>query len=49
LLTERLKGATIIGIAHRAALADFHSKVMEMKTDGSGKMALIDVARARTV
>lgn len=40
LLTERLPGATIISIAHHAALADFHNKMMELKPDGSGKMAL---------
>jgi putative ATP-binding cassette transporter len=41
LLTQRLKDATIISIAHRAALADFHSKLLELKPDGAGKMALI--------
>ena len=40
LLTERLKDATIISIAHRSALADFHGKVMELKPDRGGKMAL---------
>ena len=40
LLTERLQGATIISIAHHAALADFHNKMMELKPDGAGKMAL---------
>ena len=40
LLTERLPDATIISIAHHAALADFHKKMMELKPDGSGKMAL---------
>ena len=41
LLTERLRGATIISIAHRAALADFHSRVLELKPDGTGEMALV--------
>ncbi len=41
LLTEQLKDATIISIAHSSALADFHSKLLELKADGEGKMALI--------
>ena len=44
LLTERLKDATVISIAHRAALADFHGKMWELKPDGAGKMALIGSA-----
>ena len=41
LLTERLKGATIVSIAHRSALADFHGKLLELKPGGDGKMRLI--------
>jgi len=41
LLTERLKDATIVSIAHRSALADFHGKMLELKPGGDGKMRLI--------
>jgi len=34
LLTERLKDATIISIAHRSALTDFHGKALGAKTGG---------------
>jgi vitamin B12/bleomycin/antimicrobial peptide transport system ATP-binding/permease protein len=44
LLTERLKDATVISIAHRAALADFHGKMWELQPDGTGKMALMGSA-----
>ena len=40
LLSERLKDATIISIAHRSAPAGFHSKLLELKPDGEGKMQL---------
>jgi vitamin B12/bleomycin/antimicrobial peptide transport system ATP-binding/permease protein len=41
LLTERLKDATIVSIAHRSALADFHGKMLELKPAGDGKIRLI--------
>jgi vitamin B12/bleomycin/antimicrobial peptide transport system ATP-binding/permease protein len=41
LLTESLKGATIISIAHRSALTDFHGKLLELKSDGDGRMRMI--------
>jgi putative ATP-binding cassette transporter len=41
LLTESLKGATIISIAHRSALTDFHGKLLELKSDGNGRMRMI--------
>ena len=34
LLAERLKDTTIITIAHRAALVDFHTKLLELRPDG---------------
>ena len=41
LLTERLKNATIISIAHRAALTDFHGKLWELKPEGDGRVRMI--------
>jgi vitamin B12/bleomycin/antimicrobial peptide transport system ATP-binding/permease protein len=41
LLTERLKDATIISIAHRSALTDFHGKLWELKADGDGRVQMI--------
>jgi vitamin B12/bleomycin/antimicrobial peptide transport system ATP-binding/permease protein len=41
LLTESLKGAAIISIAHRSALADFHGKFWELKPDREGTMRFI--------
>jgi putative ATP-binding cassette transporter len=41
LLTERLKDATIISIAHRSALTDFHGKLWELKSDSDGRMRMI--------
>ena len=41
LLTEQLKDATIISIAHRAALTDFHGKLWELKPDGHGRVRMI--------
>jgi vitamin B12/bleomycin/antimicrobial peptide transport system ATP-binding/permease protein len=41
LLTERLKNATIISIAHRPALTDFHGKLWELKPDGRGTVRMI--------
>src|SRR4030095_6242971 len=41
LLTERLNDATIISIAHRAALTDFHGKLWELKPDGHGRVRMI--------
>ena len=42
LLTESLKDATIISIAHRAALTDFHGKLLELESGGDGRMRMID-------
>ena len=41
LLTEWLKDATIISIAHRAALTDVHGKLWELKGDGDGTVRMI--------
>jgi vitamin B12/bleomycin/antimicrobial peptide transport system ATP-binding/permease protein len=41
LLTERLKDATIISIAHRSALHDFHGKLLELQADGAGRVRLV--------
>ena len=41
LLTDRLKDATIISIAHRAALTDFHGKLWELKPGGDGRVRMI--------
>src|SRR5262245_58915782 len=41
LLTERLKDATIISIAHRAAITDFHAKRWELKPEGDGRVRMI--------
>ncbi len=41
LLTERLKDATIISIAHRSALHDFHGKMLELQADGAGRTRLV--------
>jgi len=41
LLTERLKDATIISIAHRSALTDFHGKMWELKAGGDGRVQMI--------
>jgi vitamin B12/bleomycin/antimicrobial peptide transport system ATP-binding/permease protein len=41
LLTEWLKDATIVSIAHRSAVADFHGKLLELKPDGDGKVRMI--------
>ncbi len=41
LLTERLKDATIISIAHRSALTGFHGKLWELKPEGDGRVKLI--------
>ena len=40
LLDEWLKDTTMISIAHRAALADSHGKLFELKPDGDGKLAV---------
>jgi putative ATP-binding cassette transporter len=40
LLTERLKDATIVSIAHRSTLADFHGKLWELKADGAGQVQI---------
>jgi ABC-type uncharacterized transport system fused permease/ATPase subunit len=41
LLTESLKNAAIVSIAHRSALTDFHGKLWELKSDGSGSMRMV--------
>jgi putative ATP-binding cassette transporter len=41
LLTERLKDATIISIAHRSALTDLHGKLWQLKADGNGQVQMI--------
>jgi putative ATP-binding cassette transporter len=41
LLTERLKDATIVSIAHRSALTDFHGKRWELKPEGDGRVRMI--------
>jgi putative ATP-binding cassette transporter len=41
LLTEQLKDATIISIAHRSALTDFHGKRWELKPEGDGRVRMI--------
>ena len=41
LLTKNLKGAAIISIAHRSALADFHGKLWELKPDREGTMKFV--------
>ncbi len=46
LLTERLKDAAIISIAHRSALADLHGKLLELKPDGDGRVRMIASAVA---
>ena len=41
LLSERLKDATIITIAHSSALADFHSRRWELKADRDGRVRML--------
>jgi vitamin B12/bleomycin/antimicrobial peptide transport system ATP-binding/permease protein len=41
LLTESLKDATIISIAHRSALTDFHGKLLELKSEDDGRVQMI--------
>jgi len=41
LLNEWLTDATIISIAHRSALADFHGKLWELKSDGDGRVRML--------
>src|SRR5262245_46755399 len=40
LLTERLKNATIVSIAHRSALTELHGKLLELKSDGDGRVRM---------
>jgi putative ATP-binding cassette transporter len=40
-LTEQLNDATIISIAHRAALSDFHGKLLELKRENDGTVRMI--------
>jgi vitamin B12/bleomycin/antimicrobial peptide transport system ATP-binding/permease protein len=40
LLTESLNDATIISIAHRAALTDFHGKLFELKRENDGTVQM---------
>jgi len=44
LLNEWLKGATIISIAHRTALANFHDKLFELNPGGDVDMAVTTLA-----
>jgi putative ATP-binding cassette transporter len=41
LLTKWLKDTTIISIAHRSALSDFHGKLFELASDGDGRVHMI--------
>jgi vitamin B12/bleomycin/antimicrobial peptide transport system ATP-binding/permease protein len=41
LLTESLNDATIISIAHRAALTEFHGKLLELKRENDGTVRMI--------
>ena len=41
LLNKYLKDTTIISIAHRSALADFHGRLWELKPDGEGRIQMI--------
>jgi len=41
LLTERLKDATIISIAHRSALTELDGKLWELKREGDGTVRMI--------
>jgi vitamin B12/bleomycin/antimicrobial peptide transport system ATP-binding/permease protein len=41
LLTEWLKDATIVSIAHQSAIADFHGKLLELKPGGDGRVHMI--------
>jgi putative ATP-binding cassette transporter len=41
LLREKLPQTTIISIGHRPALIAFHSRVLELREDGSGTRALV--------
>jgi putative ATP-binding cassette transporter len=46
LLAKHLKDATIISIAHRSALANFHRKFWELKPNGEGTTRMIASAAA---
>ncbi len=41
LLTEWLKDATIVSIAHQSAIADFHGKLLELKRGGDGRVHMV--------
>jgi vitamin B12/bleomycin/antimicrobial peptide transport system ATP-binding/permease protein len=41
LLTKWLNDTTIISIAHRSALSDFHGKLFELASDGDGRVHMI--------
>jgi putative ATP-binding cassette transporter len=41
LLTKSLEDATIISIAHRSALTDFHGKLWELKPENDGRVRMI--------
>jgi vitamin B12/bleomycin/antimicrobial peptide transport system ATP-binding/permease protein len=41
LLTESLNDATIVSIAHRSALTDFHGKLLELKPADDGRVQMI--------
>jgi len=46
LVTQRLKGATIINISHRSSFADVHGKLLELKPGGDGKVQMITAGAA---
>jgi ABC-type uncharacterized transport system fused permease/ATPase subunit len=41
MVKERLQQTTIISIGHRSSLQDFHSRTLELKSDGHGSLVLI--------
>jgi len=41
LIRDSLKDTTIISIAHRSALADFHGKVLDLEANKNEKLALM--------
>jgi putative ATP-binding cassette transporter len=40
MVKERLRQTTIISIGHRSTLQDFHSRTLELKSDGQGSLVL---------
>jgi putative ATP-binding cassette transporter len=41
LLTERLPDTTLVSIAHRATVTRFHNRLLELKSDGNGRVQMI--------